>query len=364
MRAPIMNKQKGLSLVELMIAITLGLILMTGVMQVFLSSKTVYSTQQALSRIQETGRLAVEFMARDIRMAGYMGCASRTAGMVVTNTLNNPSKYQYDFTTALMGYTAETLPADHGLTPLPTANTDLFVLRGAFGSGVQVVQNNNGGQVNVTITTEEPGACADGSTRISGLCENDILVVSDCSKARVFQATNLTKTGGGSIAGTVNVVHAATGTPGNAVNNWGGSSGPESERFRNGSEVLFATTMTYFIGKGTSGRPSLWQNINGVNLELLEGVEDMSVKYGVDSDEDYVPNEYLPAAKLSATDWNKVIALRVELLVASVEDGVLPESQTYQFPTDEDPALSTVNPTDKRLRQVFTTTVGIRSRSF
>ncbi|RYZ81289.1 MAG: prepilin-type N-terminal cleavage/methylation domain-containing protein, partial [Moraxellaceae bacterium] len=48
-----MIKQKGLSLVELMIAITLGLILMSGVVKVFLNSKSTYSTQQALSRIQE-----------------------------------------------------------------------------------------------------------------------------------------------------------------------------------------------------------------------------------------------------------------------------------------------------------------------
>ncbi|ARU27615.1 hypothetical protein CBR65_09340 [Cellvibrio sp. PSBB006] len=73
-----MRKQAGLSLIELMIAITLGLILMAGVIQVFLSSRVTFATQQAMSRVQETGRLAVEFMARDIRMAGYMGCTSRS----------------------------------------------------------------------------------------------------------------------------------------------------------------------------------------------------------------------------------------------------------------------------------------------
>ncbi|WP_323813028.1 PilW family protein [Cellvibrio sp. NN19] len=352
-----MKKQKGLSLIELMIAITLGLILITGVLQVFISSKTVYTTQQALSRIQETGRLAIDFLARDIRMAGYMGCASRSSEMTVTNTLNNSSNYQYDFGTAIMGYTAATLPANHGLSPLPKAGTDLFVLRGAYGSGVQINRNNDSAQVFVTLLGTEPGACADGSDRVSGLCQGDILVVTDCTKARVFQATNVTASGGDT-----NVVHSgANYTPGNAVTSWGGNSGSDEETFKPGAELLMATSITYFIATGTSGRPSLWQNNNGVNLELLEGVDDMSVNYGVDTNEDYVPDAYLPATGITAADWAKVVALRVELLVSSIDDGVLPETQTYSF---EGVDGVTPNPVDKRLRQVFSSTVGIRSRSF
>ena len=350
-----MNKQKGLSLVELMIAITLGLILMSGVVQVFMSSKTVYSTQQALSRVQETGRLAIEFLSKDIRMAGYMGCASRTETMSVTNTLNSSTSYQFDFETALMGYTAAALPANHGLSPLPKANTDFFVLRGAFGSGVQVSQNNNGAQVFVTLTSNEPAACADGTDRASGICRGDVLVLTDCAKSRVFQATNVNIA-----SGEVNLAHSgASFTPGNAITSWGGASPSEEDIFKPGAELLTATNITYFIGTGTSGRSSLWQNINGVNLELLEGVDDMSVKYGVDTNEDYVPENYLAAAAVA--NWDNVVALRVELLVASVEDGVLPEPQTYSFDGVDD---IMPNPVDKRLRQVFMTTVGIRSRSF
>lgn len=352
-----MNKQKGLSLIELMIAITLGLILMTGVIQVFLSSKTVYSTQQALSRIQETGRLAIEFLARDIRMAGFMGCATRSAEMVITNTLNNSAEYQYDFGTALMGYTAAALPVGHGLAPLPTANTDFFVLRGSYGAGVQVTQNNNGAQVFVSDIGEEAGACPGGGTRYSGICQGDILVLTDCTKARVFQATHVSDT-----ASEINLRHDGSGAiPGNALTSWGGASAPDDEVFKPGAELLTTTTITYFIGTGTSGRPSLWQNVNGNNLELLEGVDDMSVRYGVDENEDYVPDDYLLAGDVDAADWSKVVALRVELLVASVEDGVLPETQTYSF---EGVDNIEPDPADRRLRQVFTTTVGIRSRSF
>jgi type IV pilus assembly protein PilW len=352
-----MKKQQGLSLIELMIAITLGLILMAGVLQVFLSSKTVYTTQQALSRIQETGRLAIDFLARDIRMAGYMGCASRSSEMKITNTLNNSTQYQYDFETSIRGYTAAALPTGHNLSPVPTANTDLFVLRGAYGSGVQVSQNNNGAQVFVSDLGQEAGACADGSTRYSGICAGDILVLTDCTKARIFQATHI-----GAASSEVNLRHDGSGaTPGNALTSWGGASAADDEVFKPGAELLTTSTITYFIATGTSGRPSLWQNLNGNNLELLEGVEDMSVRYGLDNDGDYVPESYLAAGSIAAAKWPQVVALRIELLVSSIDDGVLPEIQTYSFEGADDVSP---NPADRRLRQVFTSTVGIRSRSF
>lgn len=67
-------KSAGFSLVELMIGISLGLLLMTGVVQLFVTSKSGFTADQAVSRVQETGRLAIEFMSKDIRMAGFSGC--------------------------------------------------------------------------------------------------------------------------------------------------------------------------------------------------------------------------------------------------------------------------------------------------
>jgi type IV pilus assembly protein PilW len=355
-----MRKQIGLSLIELMIAIALGLILLTGVIQVFLSSKNVYTSQQALSRVQETGRLAIDFLSRDIRMAGYMGCASRTAGMKVTNTLKNPTAFANNFSVAVQGYTAETLAAAGvALTPKPTALTDLIVVRSAAGLGVEITKTNNSGQLFATFISEEVGACADGTNRISGLCQTDILFVSDCAKARIFQASNITGTGAGA---DVNVVHAASGSPGNDIASWGGASASADETFQPGAEILSATSTTYFIAPSPNPAnltPSLWQNVNGgTSLELLEGVENMSIRYGVDTTAqmDYVPDSYVKA--VAVVDWARVVSVQLELLVATVQDKVVPETQKYSF--DGLPKT----PTDLRLRQVFTTTVGIRSRLF
>lgn len=66
-----MKQQAGISLVELMISITLGLILMAAATQSMLSTKQTYEVNDDLSRTQENGRMALSLMVNDLRMAGY-----------------------------------------------------------------------------------------------------------------------------------------------------------------------------------------------------------------------------------------------------------------------------------------------------
>jgi len=66
-----MFKQQGLSLIELMIAMALGLILMLGVVQIFISSKQTYSVVTSQSQAQENARVVKHFLGRGLRHAGY-----------------------------------------------------------------------------------------------------------------------------------------------------------------------------------------------------------------------------------------------------------------------------------------------------
>lgn len=66
------QKQCGLSVVELLVAVVIGMLLLTGVLQVFLASKQTYSSNEAASRLQENGRFALEFIAQSARHAGYI----------------------------------------------------------------------------------------------------------------------------------------------------------------------------------------------------------------------------------------------------------------------------------------------------
>ena len=82
------SSQTGFTLIELMIAMLLGAFLIGGIMQIFLGSRQTYRMQENLSRLQENGRFAMEFITRDNRMMGYQGCASRT---IVPNIIVEPS---------------------------------------------------------------------------------------------------------------------------------------------------------------------------------------------------------------------------------------------------------------------------------
>lgn len=68
------NKQRGFSIVELMVALLLGLFLVSGVTAMYISSKQSYRMTDNISRLQESLRFSLDFMSSDIRMAGYMPC--------------------------------------------------------------------------------------------------------------------------------------------------------------------------------------------------------------------------------------------------------------------------------------------------
>ncbi|HET8708486.1 MAG TPA: PilW family protein [Pseudomonadales bacterium] len=65
------NKQQGLSLVELMIAMTLAVVLTAAVVNIFISSKSTYSVLNGQATMQENGRFAVDFIRQELQKAGY-----------------------------------------------------------------------------------------------------------------------------------------------------------------------------------------------------------------------------------------------------------------------------------------------------
>lgn len=68
---PSLRHQHGLTLVEILVALVISLFLTAGVIQLFIGTKQTYRFHDALSRLQENGRFALDRMTWDIRMAGY-----------------------------------------------------------------------------------------------------------------------------------------------------------------------------------------------------------------------------------------------------------------------------------------------------
>ncbi|MCR4300973.1 MAG: prepilin-type N-terminal cleavage/methylation domain-containing protein, partial [Sulfuricaulis sp.] len=85
----------GFTIVELLVAVTIGLIILAGLSQLFATSRGTYKLDEGLSRMQETGRFAFEFISKDVRMAGYSGCLNKS--ITVKNNLNTPTDYMTDF---------------------------------------------------------------------------------------------------------------------------------------------------------------------------------------------------------------------------------------------------------------------------
>ena len=84
----------GFTLVELLVSVAIGLFLVAVVGGVYLSSKGSFNYQDAMSRLQENSRFAMERMARDIRMAGYNGCGnlSKVANTAFKPKFTDPSE--------------------------------------------------------------------------------------------------------------------------------------------------------------------------------------------------------------------------------------------------------------------------------
>lgn len=87
--------QHGMTLIEIMISLLIGAFLIGGILQIFISTRQTYRLQENLSRMQENGRFALEFLARDIRMAGYWGCLKAVNGDI-SGTDNDASSGTID----------------------------------------------------------------------------------------------------------------------------------------------------------------------------------------------------------------------------------------------------------------------------
>lgn len=348
--------QHGLSLVELMVAMVLGLVLIGGVVGIYLASRASGRTERGLSDVQETGRFAFAFMAPDIRLAGYLGCSRGNPNPTLTNALTNSTDYIYRFAigTGIRGFDATPggttwSPAlndtniDSGLNSLtspPVHGSDVLTLRAPEGPQVKLVDPITATSSSMTVTPADkaPFNAAGG----------DVAMISDCTQSTVFEVTSY---------------DASTGKIGYA-GSWGA--------YQPGASVDKFHTVSYFVAS-RSGQfdcskydCSLWKKDGAENAaELVDGVENMQILYGVDTDTDGIPNQYVTAGNAllgvdaAHQNWINVVSVKVALLVASgtaVANGATPAAQSYEL------LNQTITTHDRRLRQVFTQTFTLRNR--
>lgn len=326
------ERQSGIALVELMIAMVLGLMLTGGVVQVFTAVRQTNRVHEDTSRMQESGRMALEIIGRDIRMADFWGCAND-----VTNVVNN-------LNSAGAGYIDIGRGGVDGLEGAGGA-PDTLILRGGVDSGLGV-EPPYGPQASANVKVAAGNSLEQG----------DIVFVSDCTAADIFQISNANPATAGVL---VHNTGAST-SPGNYNATNPGCPGANahclSKIYGADATVFGLQEITYSISAGSNGQPALFRN----GEELLDGIEDFQVLYGEDIDAPGsaavgIANYYVPADQV--VDMENVVSIRIALVTASYNENLTGGmAQTYEV------FGATRTAADTRLRQVYTTTIAVRNR--
>jgi len=371
------QKTKGFSLVELMVAVTIGLIILVSVSAIFITSKKSYSVQDRLARLQENARFAMQYIMKDVRMAGYYGCLTDFDTSTVTSSLNPvPGVSSFVMTLPIEGLKAGTSTWYPSLnTSIPTGTTSVTskesACPGAVGSrctntdAIAVliadpsetspngIDNPHGLDITAEMADETSPITVATTTLIN---VNDIVTVSDCSHADVFQVTGITSSGGNSV-----IAHAASSSP-----SPGNSTGALGQQYRpSGGKLIKFTYRRYYIGTGSSGLPALFRDGTEGQQEIVEGIENMQILYGVDKDTppDGIPNVYLKPDALASADWKNVVSVRVGILAMTVNDKAeSTDKDSAAYDVDGDGATDFTAPGDRNKRRVFLSTVMLRNK--
>lgn len=344
-------RNKGFSLVEMMIAMVVGLVILAAVSAIMVNTNKNYNTTDSTARLQENARFAMQFIATDLRRAGYFGCTDDMS--VVNSTLNggSASAFAVNPLEGVENIGSGTWQPSGVAAPSTTASS-AEAIPGTDAFAIRYLDLDNP----VTIQQQMPNESAVLFVNTGhGFNANDIIAVSDCDSADVMQLTNVNASGTG---GKDNLVHNAGGTnvPGNSTQKLSKSYGANAS-------VLKMNVAQYYIGKSAGGTTtSLYRvGLNGTE-ELVEGVDNMQIRYGIVTTADRIPSTYVDANAVGAGNWGNVISVRVGLLmstIANTEDG--------QFSTDTDTRIHSVNGTnigpigDRRTRQVFESTIMLRN---
>ncbi|KTC65513.1 Tfp pilus assembly protein PilW (plasmid) [Legionella adelaidensis] len=326
---------KGFSIIEAMIAITLGTLLVATAGSVYISNKNTFRIQEALSRLQENGRVANYFLNKEIRMAGFQGCAGENF-VTMTNNVKDPSKVLlYD--TPLYGFEGlagafnPNLPTH--LTGKVLAGTDAIEIRMAANTGVQLRSDMNKSN-NPILVYDRLGVKA-----------GEVVVISNCLVGDIFIA-------GGDTNATA-ITHTVTNNLSNDL----------TTAYTAGAQVMRYIYYAFYVkdsGRTNGDNQPIYalvrQDVLGNEVEIVDGIERMKISYGVDLNSDKTADRYQTAAEVNSdNNWNKVISIKLNLLFATIEN-VAPRPQSYQFNG------VTYTPTDRKLRREWESYITIRNR--
>lgn len=317
--------QRGFSLVELMVALVLGLIVAGSALTLVLTNRQTFAAGENMGRVQEGARLAFEMLGRELRGAGGNPCDS---SLDVYSGLKDPEANWWSDWANLTGAgvvttTAPGLRGYGGGTAFPDAA--FGTLEGQRIAGTDAIEVKAAVPVSADVailTTDYPQlSSADvGVNSTDGIAVGDLLLICNFVNASIFRATGLASGKVQHAAGTEAWDNAAGAIPQQFTG--------VTDNFNSGAMLSRVHAARWYVGAngedtdndGTADGRSLYRAMlvnnagtPGVAVdEIARGVTDMQVGYLVRG-----ATSYVDAAGIDFGDGsNPVVGVRVALTLS------------------------------------------------
>jgi type IV pilus assembly protein PilW len=282
------QQQRGVGLIELMVAMLIGLFLILGAVTVFNQSRNTYRASEGVARLQETARLAMDVIESDIRMANYWGMNNRADYIVNRAGPSQPTPGE--FTTAQQ-------------------RTNVSLCGSAASNWVINLDEYLGGSNNSYGLQ-----CAASNYQD----ESDVVVIRRANEARpAVLDPNRVYLQTSRIQGTLFVPNAACTLPTDPTCIPAAYLPPASESRELEARAYYVSSQSTLRNDVPSLRRKRFANVNTVaasdailDEEIVSGVEDLQVRLGIDTTGDSNIDQYVNpggvpgnAAVVSATIW-------------------------------------------------------------
>jgi type IV pilus assembly protein PilW len=304
-------KQRGLTLVELMVAMVLGLFLMVGAMSVYTQGRQQYQSAGSVARLQENVRFAFDVLETDILLAGFwgqhnIGTNTNVSGVAVVCGANNVTAWALDTENPVQG--TNNVPDSSNENVMPNCS--------AFGDGV--IPNTD-----VLVVRHASG-------QSQAFTNGRIQIQSDLGKSQTFSD--------GALPFGFDAIESTTHDA--VVNAW----------------YLSADSST--LDDVPSLRRRTLINTTMVDEEVIAGVENMQIQFGVDTDNDGVIERFVDPDN-DVVAGNRILSVRIWLLMRSeyTERGFT-DGKTYVLP---DAVLADFVPNDNFRRMQASKTIMLRN---
>ena len=322
------SRERGLSLIELMVSLTLGLFLIAGMLTLLARNSNTRAELDKAGRQIENGRYAAQRLTEDLHNAGFYG---EFYGLPTPGTAAFPASLpglcNVAYTTTAFKE-ARAFPVQ-GITAvaagtIPTCINAGNVVTGAFSSllAVRFVSpattlptpaNAALGAMdwapNATAATTALGTL--NSTVLYAQSNIDDLVFATTSDAAANFATLKVSFGAATTLINAPVYRYITRiyclSPCNRP-----SSGTVCTAAADGGSPIPTLKMIELISTGTAA-------VYSDPIPVAEGIEALAFDYGLDSNADGAPDSYVDCSACSATDWGNVVAVRVNLVARNTE---------------------------------------------